>query len=153
MEWVESTCHTVRCLKKVTRVETAVPTMLLVKSDVNLVTETIVVATVAQVVAVVTVVDAAETVVAVVAIAVDAVVTEAAVVEIAVAAATIVAVIGVRGASAVTSMVTVDLVRIVQSVLAEMMKAVEIVAQGDPPVVMMVAADDRVRLANAKLSK
>jgi len=115
----------------------AVLAMLLVKSDVNLLTETIVAVTVVAIAVAeaATVVTAVVIVVAEVTIAVTAVV------------------IGVRGASDVTSMATVDLVRIAQSVLAEMTKAAEIVARGAQPVVMMVAVDDRVRLADARLSK
>jgi len=69
----------------------------------------------------------------------------------------------VQGANDVTlTMIAEDHDRIVlsaqsvqtdQNVQTVTTKAAEIVAQGDPPVVMMVAADDRVRLADAKLSK
>ena len=103
--------------------------------------------------AVVTEADAAEIVVAVVA---TAVVTEVDAAEIAVALAATAVEIAVRGANDVTSMVTVDQVQIAQSdrnVQVEMTKAAEIVARGVQPVVMMVAAVDRVRLADAKLSK
>jgi len=68
----------------------------------------------------------------------------------AVEAVTIVAVIGVRGANEVTSMTTVDHGRIVQ---AEMTKAVEIVARGARPVVMMEAVDDLVRHVDASSSR
>jgi hypothetical protein len=108
------------------------------------------------VIEVVTVVDAAEIVVAVVATGVDAVVTEADAAEIAVAVGATAVEIAVRGENDVTSKVTVDQVRIAQSdrnVQVEMTKAAEIVARGVQPVVMMVATVDKVRLADAKLSK
>ena len=71
------------------------------------------------------------------------------------------AAIEAQGANDVTpTMIVEDHDRIVltaqsvQNVQTVTTKAAEIVAQGDPPVVMMVvAADDRVRLADAKLSK
>jgi hypothetical protein len=105
-------------------------------------------AIVAHVVAVVTAVTEAATVVpAVATVSVEVKMTEAA--------------IEAQGANDVTpTMIVEDHDRIVltaqsvQNVQTVTTKAAEIVAQGDPPVVMMVvAADDRVRLADAKLSK
>jgi hypothetical protein len=117
MEWVESTCRTVRCSKRATKV-------VAIHHDVSP-------RTVATVVTEVVEAKTAE-----VAAAVEAV--------------TIVAVIGVRGANEVTSMTTVDHGRIVQ---AEITKAVQIVARGARPVVMMEAVDDLVRRVDASSSR
>jgi len=128
MEWVESTCRTVRCSKRATKVAEVILHKL----------------------SPVTAKTAAETVVVAVATVVAEVEMTAAATE-------------VQGANDVTlTMIAEDHDRIVlsvqsvqtdQNVQTVTTKAAEIVAQGDPPVVMMVAADDRVRLADAKLSK
>ena len=135
MEWVESTCRTVRCSKRATKVAEVILHKL----------------------SPVTAKTAAETVVVAVATVVAAVATVVAEVEMTAAATE------VQGANDVTlTMIAEDHDRIVlsaqsvqtdQNVQTVTTKAAEIVAQGDPPVVMMVAADDRVRLADAKLSK
>jgi hypothetical protein len=137
MEWVESTCRTVRCSKRATKVAEAILHKL---SPVTAKT-VIAAAIVAHVAAVVIVAaTAAETVV--VAVATEAPEEETA------------ATTEVQGVNDVTrTMIVEDHDRIVQNVQTVTTKAAEIVAQGDPPVVMMVAADDRVRLADAKLSK
>ena len=122
MEWVESTCRTVRCSKRATKVAEAN------LHELSPVTGKTVVPAVATV-------------------SVEVKMTEAA--------------IEAQGANDVTpTMIVEDHDRIVltaqsvQNVQTVTTKAAEIVAQGDPPVVMMVvAADDRVRLADAKLSK
>ena len=157
MEWVESTCRTVRCSKRATKVAEAIlhklsPVTAKTVVAIKVIAAVIAAAIVAHVVAVVTEAEIA--------------VAEAAtvVVAVATAAATV-----VQGANDVTltmivedhdrivlsvqSVQNVQSVRIVQNAQTVTTKAAEIVAQGDPPVVMMVAADDRVRLADAKLSK
>ena len=118
MEWVESTCRTVRCSKRATKVVVAIHHDV---SPRTVATEVV-----------------------------EAKTAEVAAAEVAVEAVTIVAVIGVRGANEVTSMTTVDHGRIVQ---AEMTKAVEIVARGARPVVMMEAVDDLVRRVDASSSR
>jgi hypothetical protein len=148
MEWVESTCRTVRCSKRATKVaEANLHELSPVTGKTVVAIKVIAAAIVAHVVAVVTAVTEAATVVpAVATVSVEVKMTEAA--------------IEAQGANDVTpTMIVEDHDRIVltaqsvQNVQTVTTKAAEIVAQGDPPVVMMVAADDRVRLADAKLSK
>ena len=142
MAWVESTCRTVRCLKKAMKVAIALPVIAhLVRNAATVKTAVIVV----HEAAVVTVVAVAETGVDVVAIEVAAGETAVAGVE----TVTTVVEIEAQGVNAVTSMMTTEASG--QNDRIGTVKAAEIVAQGVQPVAMMEAVVDLARRVDAKL--
>jgi len=146
MAWAESIFHTVRCLKRATRVE-VVLVMLHVKSDES--PETIVAVTVVAIEA--HVAEVATAVVVAAEIAVDAVVTEAD------AAETAVVIEAHVQSDVILTMIAEDQVQIVQSRHHDqndptvMVKVAQIVVQGVLPVDTMVATVDQVHHADAKL--